>query len=110
MSVTERARLTEIRVQGAGTPLVDKPGATMCAWIVIADVLVVSDRHHASAQKRERRLNRGVASRMAGSRGSHSQLRALAEVYACADSKEKFVKDFVAAWTKVMNAERFDLA
>ena len=42
--------------------------------------------------------------------GSHSQLRALAEVYACADSKEKFVKDFVAAWTKVMNADRYDLA
>ena len=42
--------------------------------------------------------------------GSHSQIRALAEVYACADSKEKFVKDFVAAWTKVMNADRFDLA
>jgi catalase-peroxidase len=42
--------------------------------------------------------------------GSHSQLRALAEVYACADSKEKFVKDFVAAWTKVMNADRCDLA
>jgi len=42
--------------------------------------------------------------------GSHSQLRALAEVYACADSKEKFVKDFVAAWNKVMNADRFDLA
>ena len=42
--------------------------------------------------------------------GSHSQLRALAEVYACADSKEKFVKDFVAAWTKVMNADRFELA
>ena len=41
--------------------------------------------------------------------GSHSQLRALAEVYACADSKEKFAKDFVAAWTKVMNADRFDL-
>ena len=41
--------------------------------------------------------------------GSHSQLRALAEVYACADSKEKFVKDFVAAWTKVMNLDRFDL-
>ena len=35
--------------------------------------------------------------------GSHSQLRALAEVYGCADSKEKFVKDFVAAWNKVMN-------
>jgi catalase-peroxidase len=42
--------------------------------------------------------------------GSHSQLRALAEVYACADSKAKFVKDFVAAWTKVMNLDRFDLA
>jgi catalase-peroxidase len=41
--------------------------------------------------------------------GSHSQLRAFAEVYACADSKEKFVKDFVAAWTKVMNADRFDI-
>src|SRR5437868_2443002 len=39
--------------------------------------------------------------------GSHSQLRALAEVYACADAQEKFVKDFVAAWTKVMNADRF---
>jgi catalase-peroxidase len=42
--------------------------------------------------------------------GSHSQLRAIAEVYACADAKEKFAKDFVAAWTKVMNADRFDLA
>jgi catalase-peroxidase len=42
--------------------------------------------------------------------GSHSQLRALAEVYAAADSKEKFVKDFVAAWTKVMDLDRFDLA
>jgi catalase-peroxidase len=42
--------------------------------------------------------------------GSHSQLRALAEVYACADSKEKFVKDFVAAWTKVMDHDRFDAA
>jgi catalase-peroxidase len=42
--------------------------------------------------------------------GSHSQMRALAEVYACADSKEKFVKDFVAAWTKVMNLDRFELA
>src|SRR5262245_34962251 len=42
--------------------------------------------------------------------GSHSQLRAFAEVYGCADSKEKFVKDFVAAWAKVMNAGRFDIA
>jgi catalase-peroxidase len=42
--------------------------------------------------------------------GSHSQLRALAEVYASSDAKEKFVKDFVAAWTKVMNNDRYDLA
>ncbi len=41
--------------------------------------------------------------------GAHSQLRAFAEVYACADSREKFVTDFVAAWTKVMNADRFDI-
>ena len=42
--------------------------------------------------------------------GSHSQLRAFAEVYACADSQEKFVRDFVAAWSKVMNLDRFDLS
>ena len=42
--------------------------------------------------------------------GSHSELRALAEVYACADAKEKFVRDFVAAWDKVMNADRMDIA
>ncbi|MCC7031377.1 MAG: catalase/peroxidase HPI [Acidobacteria bacterium] len=42
--------------------------------------------------------------------GSNSELRALAEVYACDDAKEKFVRDFVAAWSKVMNLDRFDLA
>jgi len=42
--------------------------------------------------------------------GSHSQLRAFAEVYACTDSKEKFAKDFVAAWTKVMDLDRFEIA
>lgn len=41
--------------------------------------------------------------------GSNSQLRALAEVYAQNDSKEKFVRDFIAAWNKVMNLDRFDL-
>ena len=41
--------------------------------------------------------------------GSNSELRAIAELYACADGKEKFVKDFVAAWVKVMNLDRFDL-
>jgi catalase-peroxidase len=42
--------------------------------------------------------------------GSNSELRALAEVYACDDNKQKFVKDFVAAWNKVMNLDRFDMA
>jgi catalase-peroxidase len=42
--------------------------------------------------------------------GSNSQLRAIAEVYACDDSPQAFVRDFVAAWTKVMNLDRFDLA
>jgi catalase-peroxidase len=42
--------------------------------------------------------------------GSHSELRAFSEVYACDDSKEKFVRDFANAWTKVMNLDRFDVA
>ena len=42
--------------------------------------------------------------------GSNAQLRALAEVYASADASEKFARDFVAAWTKVMNLDRFDIA
>ena len=42
--------------------------------------------------------------------GSNSQLRAISEVYASADAEQKFVRDFVAAWNKVMNLDRFDLA
>ncbi|MDO9445854.1 MAG: peroxidase family protein, partial [Dehalococcoidia bacterium] len=53
---------------------------------------------------------RWTASRVDLIFGSNSQLRALAEVYACDDSKEKFVRDFVAAWDMVMNLDRFDLA
>jgi catalase-peroxidase len=53
---------------------------------------------------------KGTATAMDLVFGSHSQLRAIAEVYACDDSKEKFVRDFVAAWDKVMNLDRFDLA
>ena len=53
---------------------------------------------------------RWTASRVDLVFGSHSELRALTEVYACADSKEKFARDFVAAWDKVMNLDRFDLA
>jgi len=41
--------------------------------------------------------------------GSNSQLRALAEAFACSDAQERFVKDFVTAWSKVMNLDRFDL-
>jgi catalase-peroxidase len=68
-----------------------------------------SDGSQSLFEGRDRRTN---AVKWTGTRtdlifGSHSQLRALAEVYACADSKEKFVQDFVAAWTKVMNLDRF---
>ena len=59
---------------------------------------------------RKTRSKKWTATRIDLIFGSHSQLRALAEVYACADSQEKFVKDFVLAWTKVMNLDRFDLA
>ncbi len=60
---------------------------------------------------RDRKTNqlKWTASRVDLIFGSQSQLRALAEVYACADSKQKFVKDFVSAWSKVMNADRFDV-
>ena len=53
---------------------------------------------------------RWTASRVDLVFGAHSELRALAEVYACADSGEKFARDFVAAWDKVMNLDRFDAA
>jgi catalase-peroxidase len=53
---------------------------------------------------------RWTASRVDLVFGSHSELRAFSEVYACDDSKEKFVRDFAAAWTKVMNLDRFDVA
>jgi catalase-peroxidase len=53
---------------------------------------------------------KGTASRVDLVFGSNSELRALAEVYACDDAREKFVNDFVAAWDKVMNLDRFDLA
>ena len=51
----------------------------------------------------------GTASRVDLVFGSNSQLRALAEFYASSDSQEKFVKDFIKAWNKVMNADRFDI-
>lgn len=50
-----------------------------------------------------------LASRMDLIFASNSQLRAIAEIYASSDSQEKFIKDFIKAWNKVMNADRFDL-
>ena len=50
-----------------------------------------------------------TASRVDLAFGSNSQLRAIAEVYACNDSQDKFLEDFIAAWNKVMNLDRFDL-
>jgi catalase-peroxidase len=67
-----------------------------------ADVFEGRDRHSGK--------RKWTATRVDLVFGSNSQLRALAEVYACEDSAEKFVLDFVAAWNKVMNLDRFDLA
>ena len=70
---------------------------------------------HAEGNVYEGRDRKTKALKWTGTRvdlifGSHSQLRALAEVYGSHDAKPKFVNDFVAAWTKVMNLDRFDLA
>jgi catalase-peroxidase len=83
-----------------------------------ANLLDMSAQWHPSAgsdstyEARDRKTNevKWTGTRVDLIFGSHSQLRALAEVYASADSKAKFVRDFVAAWTKVMNLDRFDLA
>jgi catalase-peroxidase len=63
-----------------------------------------------AGQDRKTGASKWTATRVDLVFGSNSQLRALAEVYGCADGEEKFVKDFVNAWTKVMNLDRFDLA
>jgi catalase-peroxidase len=92
----------------------DKPGTLTNDFF--ANLLDMRTQWHPSSdgvyEARDRKTN---AVKWTGTRvdlifGSHSQLRALAEVYASSDSKTKFVKDFVAAWTKVMNADRFDIA
>ena len=91
-----------------------KPGTLSNDFFV--NLLDMGTVWHAAAdgtyEGRDRKTN---AAKWTGTRvdlifGSHSQLRAFAEVYACADAKEKFARDFVAAWTKVMNADRFDIA
>jgi catalase-peroxidase len=91
----------------------NKPGAlTNDFFLNLLDMR--TQWHHAGGDVYEGRDRKTNELKWTGTRvdlifGSHSQLRALAEVHACADAKEKFVKDFVAAWTKVMNLDRFDL-
>ncbi len=92
----------------------ERPGTLSNDFFV--NLLDMGTVWHASADGTyEGRDRKTKAAKWTGTRvdlifGSHSQLRAFAEVYACADAKEKFARDFVAAWTKVMNADRFDIA
>ena len=91
-----------------------KPGTLTNDYFV--NLLDMSTDWHATGENtyegrdRKTKAAKWTATRVDLIFGSHSQLRAFAEVYACSDSKEKFAKDFVAAWTKVMNADRFDFA
>ena len=94
--------------------LTDRPGVLSTDFFVnILDADVewsVSSRceHFYEGRDRETKEVRWTGSRTDLVFGSNSQLRALAEVYACDDATEKFVQDFVAAWTKVMDLDRFD--
>jgi catalase-peroxidase len=94
----------------------DRPGAlTNDFFVNLLDMDTVWTPTAADADVFEGRDRATGQAKWTGTRvdlvfGSHSQLRAVAEVYACADSQTKFVRDFVAAWTKVMNLDRFDLA
>ena len=67
-----------------------------------------SNSYEAMTEQLEKLIRR--ASRYDLVFGSNSQLRAIAEVYAQDDNKDKFVQDFISAWNKVMNADRFDVA
>ncbi len=67
------------------------------------------DEHVLEGRDRKTGEVKWTGSTVDGVFGSNSQLRAIAEVYACEDSQQKFVNDFVAAWNKVMNLDRFDL-
>jgi catalase-peroxidase len=94
----------------------DKPGVLSTDFFVnltdMSTVWVPTDKDETSFEGRDRATGKvkWTASRADLVFGSNSQLRALAEVYAADDAKEKFVRDFVSAWTKVMNLDRFDIA
>ncbi len=108
-----------LRVLGANSGgsqhgvLTDKPGVLSTDFFV--NLLDMGTEWKAAAsgnyegKDRKSGATKWTATRVDLAFGSNSVLRALAEVYASADAKEKFVKDFVAAWTKVMNLDRFDL-
>jgi catalase-peroxidase len=114
------ALLGGLRVLGANAGgskhgvFTDRPGVLTNDFFVNLLTMATEWRPTADGvyEGRDRKTNepKWTATRVDLIFGSHSQLRAFAEVYACADSKEKFVQDFVAAWNKVMNADRFDLA
>jgi catalase-peroxidase len=109
-----------LRVLGANTAkskhgvLTERPGTLSNDFFV--NLLDMGTVWHAAADgtytghDRKTKAQKWTGTRVDLIFGSHSQLRAFAEVYACADAKEKFARDFVAAWTKVMNADRFDIA
>ena len=106
-----------LRVLGAGASkngvFTDKPGALTNDFFVnllsMDTVWTATGENSFDGLDRKTKSKKYTATRVDLIFGSHSQLRALAEVYAQSDSKEKFVKDFVAAWTKVMDADRYDL-
>jgi catalase-peroxidase len=106
-----------LRVLGAGESkagvLTDKVGALTNDFFVnlltMDTVWTATGQNSFDGVDRKTKAKKWTATRVDLIFGSHSQLRALAEIYAQSDSKEKFVKDFVAAWTKVMDADRYDL-
>ncbi|RUZ68742.1 catalase-peroxidase, partial [Mesorhizobium sp. M7A.F.Ca.US.003.02.2.1] len=111
-----------LRVLGANTAnskhgvFTDRPGTlTNDFFVNLLSMNTVWDPAAGSDEVYEARDRKTKAVKWTGTRadlifGSHAQLRALAEVYGSADAKAKFTRDFVAAWTKVMNADRFDIA
>ncbi|MER9579208.1 catalase/peroxidase HPI [Mesorhizobium sp. M0189] len=111
-----------LRVLGANTSqskhgvFTDRPGTlTNDFFVNLLSMNTVWDPAAGSVEVYQARDRKTKAVKWTGTRadlifGSHAQLRALAEVYGSADAGQKFVRDFAAAWTKVMNADRFDLA
>uniref|UniRef100_UPI0035B2DD6C catalase/peroxidase HPI n=1 Tax=Devosia sp. TaxID=1871048 RepID=UPI0035B2DD6C len=109
-----------LRVLGAGEPahgvLTGRPGVLSADFFVnlldMGTQWKPASADHSVYEGRDRKSGevKWTATRVDLIFGSHSQLRALAEVYAQADSTDKFLSDFVSAWNKVMNADRFDLA